>query len=450
VKSIFSRAFYLSIGLLGILAANPNQSWTQSAYADAAPVSKPHWVQVQARNSADRSTVENLGMSIEAVRSDCVWGFANDKVVAKLEAQGFQILSQTAMEIGRGGHETMYDFPPQDARYHNFQQTTDALNNLHSLYADITKVISVGKSVEGRDIYALHINTDPQDLATGKSVKPGAIYMGNHHAREHLSVEIPLMMAQYLLKNKDDAQISALLKSRDIWFVPMVNPDGSEFDIATGQYQYWRKNRSKNSDGTYGVDLNRNYGYEWGTGGSDTDTSSEIYMGPAPFSEPETRAMRDFVEAHLNATVLLTFHSFSELVLYPWGHSNDPVPNTKDQQTFEKMATTMAAWNHYTPEQASALYIASGDTTDWAYGTHGIFAFTFELSPSSNEMGPGGFYPGAGIIDKVFQDNLKPVLYLLDAADNPYKVLGNTPTGMLQNYMEPKVDSAFDSPLGLN
>jgi carboxypeptidase T len=81
----------------------------------------------------------------------------------------------------------------------------------------------------------------------------------------------------------------------------------------------------------------------------------------------------------------------------------------------------MAGWNHYTPEQASELYIASGDTTEWAYGAHGIFAFTFELSPS--DMMDGGFYPGAGVIDKVFADNLKPCLYMLEAAVDPYRVL---------------------------
>jgi carboxypeptidase T len=100
------------------------------------------------------------------------------------------------------------------------------------------------------------------------------------------------------------------------------------------------------------------------------------------------------------------------------------------------MAKTMAGWNHYTPEQASDLYIASGDTVDWAYGTHGIFAFTFELSPS--DMMDGGFYPGAGVIDRVFNDNLKPCLYLIDVAGDPYQVLEGHATGFLRDYVEPR------------
>jgi carboxypeptidase T len=203
----------------------------------------------------------------------------------------------------------------------------------------------------------------------------------------------------------------------------------------------WRKNRRDNQDGEFGVDLNRNYSYKWGTGGSDTDTSSEVYMGPAPFSEPETRAIRDFITVHANTKVLLTFHTFSELVLYPWGYTYDKVGNIKDAAAFVKMAKTMAAWNHYTAEQTSSLYIASGDTTDWAYGEKGIFAFTFELSPDS--MDGGGFYPGAQMIDKVFKDNLQPCLYLIDVAGDPYKVLDNQPTGWLKHYVEPHTPEAF-------
>src|SRR5690606_22938509 len=129
-------------------------------------------------------------------------------------------------------------------------------------------------------------------------------------------------------------------------------------------------------------------------GGSSDRGSSEVYMGPAPFSEPETRNIRDFVKSQPRMTTLLSVHTFSELILYPWGHTYDPVGkekgNAQDRLIFEKMAQDMAKWNHYTPQQSSDLYIASGDTTDWAYGELGIYAFTFELTPKS--MWDGGFY----------------------------------------------------------
>jgi carboxypeptidase T len=145
-------------------------------------------------------------------------------------------------------------------------------------------------------------------------------------------------------------------------------------------------------------------------------------MGPSAFSEPETQAIKAFIDTHTNITVLLSFHTFSELILYPWGGKVEPIAKENDHKVFETMAKKMATWNGYTPEQASALYVASGDTTDWAYGVHGIFAFTFELDPKDMWSG-GGFYPGAGVIDDVVKKNTEPVLYMLELADNPYRVL---------------------------
>lgn len=400
------------------------------------------FIQVAAQNKQARSQIADAGMSIEAVRSDSVWGFAQPEEIAALRARGFKILGNFPRETARGGHQGMFGFPIADERFHTYAEVQGALRNLQSKNADIARVISIGKTVEGRDIWALHINTDPESLQNSQSRKPGVIFMGNHHAREHLSAEIPLMLAEHLLANRRIESLAATLDSRDIWIIPMVNPDGAEFDISSNNYKYWRKNRSVNAGGTYGVDLNRNYGYGWGTGGSSSSPSSDVYMGPAPFSEPETRAIRDFVISQANTTVLLTFHTYSELILYPWGGKYDPVANATDHAAFKKMAETMAAWNQYTPEQASELYIASGDTVDWAYGERGIFGFTFELSPSST--GGGGFYPGAGVIDRVFNDNLKPCLYLLDVAADPRAVVGTQPSGWLKSYVAPQTPaSAF-------
>jgi carboxypeptidase T len=177
----------------------------------------------------------------------------------------------------------------------------------------------------------------------------------------------------------------------------------------------------QNGDGTYGVDLNRNYGYKWGTGGSSSNTGSETFKGPAPFSEPETRSVRDYVTAHSNISTLLSFHTYSQLILYPWGHSYASIGNARDKEVHEKMANQMAKWNGYTPQQSSELYIASGDTTDWSYGELKIISFTFELDPS--RWGGGGFYPGAGHIEPTVAKNTEPVLYLLEYADNPYRAI---------------------------
>jgi carboxypeptidase T len=299
---------------------------------------------------------------------------------------------------------------------------------------------SLAKTNENRDIWALRIT---KDISIANQ-KPAAIYLGGHHAREHVSVEVPLKWAQYLISEyrKGNSRIINLVDSRDIHIIPAVNPDGLEYDASGTKYKLWRKNRSQNSDGTYGVDINRNYGYMWGGGGASVKTTDENYRGPSAFSEIETQAVKNYIDHHTNITALISVHTFSKLILYPWGYSNDPLPIMNDRLVHEKMAQQMATWNGYKPEQSSDLYIASGDTVDWAYGVHKIISFTFELDPDSSAIGIGGlddifnskcagmyspackgFYPGQAVIDPTFTKNIEPFLYLLEYSDNPYRVL---------------------------
>src|SRR5690606_3990330 len=142
-----------------------------------------------------------------------------------------------------------------------------------------------------------------------------------------LSTEVPLMLAQYLVNEylAGNEHVMGLLQSTVVNIIPLVNPDGSEWDISDGRYKMWRKNRAKNSDGTFGVDLNRNYGYKWGGDGASASPGSDTYRGPEAFSEPETQVIKNFIENRKNITTLLTFHTFSELILYPWGHKYEGI-----------------------------------------------------------------------------------------------------------------------------
>lgn len=403
--SMFSKLGYFS--LVSVLVLNVTEAVSQEP-----PL---RWLNIAAETREQRSEIVNLGIDIEEIRSDSVWALATEADVRELERRNYPILGNFDSSVW------LKNFPEADQAFHNYAELTQELHDLQKKNADIASLMSIGKTVEGREIWAIHINTTAQAHQRRSSSKPGIIYMGNHHAREHLSLEVPLLFAKYLLENRTQPRIQYLLESRDIWIIPMVNPDGAEFDIASGSYKMWRKNRKKNSNGTYGVDLNRNYGFKWGSGGSSTNPASDIYMGPSAFSEPETQAIRNFIQARPNIKILLTYHSFSELILYPWGHSYNPVPQERDRQVFEKMGQVMSQWNGYRPQSASDLYIASGDTVDWAYGSLGIFAFTFELSPKSTWE--GGFYPGAGVIERVFNANLEPNLYLLEMAVDPYRAL---------------------------
>jgi carboxypeptidase T len=367
-------------------------------------------LKVFAKNSFERTLIANTGAAIEFVQDDHVIVTALLEEKNQLEKLGL------AVEVDRS--ISKLDFPSKDSDYHDYSEMTQKLRQIQQLHSNITELKSIGRTVEGRDIWALVIKANKNSTNT-----PQAIFMGGHHAREHLSVETPLRLAEWLLQqySAGNARVQTLVNEREIHIIPAVNPDGLEFDISGFRYKMWRKNRNLNSDGTYGVDLNRNYGYKWGTGGSSANPRSDTYKGPAPFSEPETQAIQAYVKSLNRAKVLLSFHTFSELILYPWGHSKDSIANPKDLQVFEKMANQMATWNKYKPMQASDLYIASGDTTDWAYGELGIFAFTFELDPKQQLI--GGFYPGDEIIEDVVEKNKEAFLYMIDLADDPYRAL---------------------------
>jgi carboxypeptidase T len=371
-------------------------------------------MKIRALDKFERSTIESSGISIELTQDDYVIAYGSELDVAKAKKLGWLIASTPLLREN--------DFPTNDTDFHNYDEITLAMQNLAKENPDIVSMDTIGKSTEGRDLWHIRISTD---LSTSNQ-KPGVIFMGGHHAREHLSIDTPLRLMQNLVAEyrANNPRIRTLIEGREIHFIPCVNPDGSEYDITNGDYKMWRKNRSLNKDGTYGVDLNRNYGFKWGTGGSSKDTSSDVYMGPTAFSEKETLAVKGFIENAHNITTLLSFHTYSELILYPWGNTYDPIANANDHKVYQTMAKKMAEWNGYTPQQSSELYIASGDTTDWSYGTLKIFSFTFELDP--NNAWKGGFYPGQGVISEVVRKNTEPVLYLIEHADNPYRVLTET------------------------
>jgi carboxypeptidase T len=379
----------------------------------SANVDPLYWIKVKATDKFERTKVIETGANIEAIRDDYVVAVGTEAEVEKIRALGMLEMSFVFPQSKR-------DFPQKDEKFHNYNETLAVLKEIQAIAPEVVALESIGKSLEGRDIVNIRISTN---LAQS-SQKPGAVFMGTHHAREHLSTEIPLMLAAYLVReykagNKD---IVTMLETREINIIPMVNPDGVEYDIASGDYQGWRKNRRKNANGTFGVDLNRNYSYKWGEKGASGSPSSDTYYGTAAFSEPETQAIKRFIEVKQNLNVALSFHTFSELILYPWGWTFDSIADTKDRQAFEKMATTMSQWNKYKPQQGSDLYLVSGEFTDWAYSTHKLFAFTFEMDPKF-AFGISGFYPGQGVIPGVFAKNLPATLYLISIADNPYKVL---------------------------
>ncbi len=401
---------FIILGFLIVLIAS-------SARA-AANAPTHYYVELKARNALERSQMAQV-FHIDQVIEESVYSVVNAHDFEKIKSRfASKLVTSHPYNFPTSSDKAdVIDFPSKDSKYHTYEEMLAELRELARTYSDITELFSIGKSLEGLDLWALKISANKNTNA----FIPATVFLGAHHAREHLSTEVPLLFAkQFLAQTVTSSEIRALISVQDLYIIPMVNPDGAMFDISGRRYKSWRKNRAANTNGTFGVDLNRNYSYGWGTGGSSRSPGSDVYMGPAPFSEPETQAVRDFVMSKPNIRTMLSFHTFSELVLYPWGGQKDGVGG-EDQQVFEKMANKMASMNGYTPMQASDLYVASGDTCDWAYGELGIFCFTFELSPKS--MWSGGFYPGANMIDTAFRANYAPALELVKWASDPYAAL---------------------------
>jgi len=273
----------------------------------------------------------------------------------------------------------------------------------------IVAVVDIDVSWENRIIRAVKISDNPLQSDPGE---PDVLLVGGHHAREWISVEVPLRIAEYIVSHYDtDPQIKALVDSREIWVIPLLNPDGYQHSIDVDRL--WRKNRRDLGLGFYGVDLNRNYSYEWGGVGSSGSLDSETYRGPNPFSEPETSLIKEFIEQN-GITRLISYHSYKQLIIYPWGYTTDNAPDAPLLQSIaEQMQERIASVHgeHYTVGQvADTLYAASGDLCDWAYGEKGILAFTIELRPEDASV--GFMLPPEQIIP-TFEENLPAALFFI-------------------------------------
>ena len=296
--------------------------------------------------------------------------------------------------------------------YHSYKELEADLLSLQAAYPDLARVFTIGTSLEERNVYGLKIS----DNVSQDEQEPEVLFLGCHHAREWISVEVPYLLGKHLLESYDtDVEVRRLVNQSEIWIVPLVNPDGLEYTIH--YYRYWRKNRRLNADGTYGVDLNRNYGYLWGfdNEGSSPEPASTVYRGPEAFSEPETRAVRDlFLQNNFQA--MITYHSYSQVILYPWGYTTGP--SDKDsllRQIAGQMSALMEPVNgrFYEFGQAgAALYLTNGDTTDWTFGIAGIPSYTIELPPIDELQ--GGFFNTEQDIQTIFRENLPAALYVID------------------------------------
>jgi len=302
---------------------------------------------------------------------------------------------------------------------------------LQQKYPNIVKVFDIGDSLEKRNIYAMKIS----DNVALEEDEAEVLFLGCHHAREWISVEVPFLLGKYLAENyATDPDIKRLVDQSEIWIVPLVNPDGLEYTIHV--YRYWRKNRRDNGKSNFGVDINRNYGYKWGidNAGSSPNPASEVYRGTAAFSEPETRAVRGlFLSKDFQA--MISFHSFSQVILYPWGYTK--LPSDKDAQMKEiaaEMSAKIQAVNgqlYDYGQSGTSLYLTNGDVTDWTFAMTGIPSYTIELPPI-DELG-GGFFNRQEDIDPIFRENLAAMTSLIEHSIQNYRPVVPNPFDLRTN-----------------
>jgi carboxypeptidase T len=317
------------------------------------------------------------------------------------------------------------EFPVGYEGYHTYAEVGASAKAVADAHPAIARRFSIGKSYQGREIWAMKIS---DNVATDEN-EPEVLYEGGHHADEHMGVEMTLKIMRWLVDGYGtDTRITNIVNSREIWIIFEANPDGAEHDIVNRKFHYWRKNRQPTPDTSYiGTDLNRNYGYRWGGGGrTSTNPAAITYRGPYAFSAPEARAVRDFLASRVvngrqQIKLSISFHEAGRLVMWPYGYTMTDIPSDMtraDHDALVHIGKQMAASNGYRPEQASDLYITSGTTRDFLYGMYRTYAYTFELSVVD--------YPDDSKIASETGRNKNAVLYLAERAWCPLSVLGDT------------------------
>jgi carboxypeptidase T len=268
--------------------------------------------------------------------------------------------------------------------FYTYQEIVTDLDSMNILYPNIcAPKDSIGRGWDGNVLWMVKISDNPGI----NEDEPEVMYDALHHAREASAYMTLLYSMWWLLENYGtDPEATYLINNRELYFIPVANPDGLVYNQLTnpGGGGNWRKNR-RNNGGSYGVDLNRNYGYQWGYDniGSSPTPSSETYRGPSAFSEPETQALRDFFLAHDFKTAM-TIHTYGNQYLYAYGYANVPPESVAVHQEY---GAEISRDNGYAYGQAYQIeYAANGRTQDWQLHTN----LTINFEP---EIGGNGFWP---------------------------------------------------------
>ena len=251
--------------------------------------------------------------------------------------------------------------------YLKYEEMLAELDEMFALYPNLITSkapIDTFLTHEGRPIYFVRISDNPTQDEAGE---PKVLYTAIHHAREPMSLMETIFFMWYVLENyNNNPELAYLVDHMQLYFVPCINPDGYVYNQTTNPNGggMWRKNRRLNSGGSYGVDLNRNYSYGWGTTGTSFDQTSETYCGTSAFSEPETQAMRWLVQNN-NFITAFNAHTYGSDILFPIGTTTNEFAD--HHNWFQEESNHQVQYNGYTAMKSSSLYPASGDSDDYMY-----------------------------------------------------------------------------------
>ncbi|WP_139488058.1 M14 family metallopeptidase [Brevibacillus dissolubilis] len=359
------------------------------------------------------SQLEQYGIDIWEVQPNFVEAPLTPEQISQLQAD------QWTYKMSR-----QTNGPSFDSAYRTYDSIQKLLVEKAKQYPKLAEVVTIGYSFEGQPILAMKLTNERNNAD-----KPKSLWIGGTHAREIAPPEVMLAYIDRLLNGYGtDADATWMLDSREVWIVPVLNPDGHR---KAEQLLNWRKNTDIRW-GSDGVDLNRNYNEKatgiWGNPayGTSTNPFSSIYCGPYAFSEPETAAIQQLIESVMGPTgtpedvpngfqMVVDMHSFGNLIMWPWNWTKDvtQLDAAQDIARMEKIGRKFSTYNTYKPQIGSKLYATTGDTTDWAYGYHKIPSFTFEIAKS--------FWPSGKELPSLIEENMQPFLYGVKIQDQPYQ-----------------------------
>ncbi len=300
--------------------------------------------------------------------------------------------------------------------YKDYAAISSYVDVLVGLRPSVASRISLGQSLQGREIFGIRI------AAPGAPADKPAIFLhGLQHAREWITGASVMYLADRLVRTQaTDPAAARALESFQFVIVPVVNPDGYAYTWTNNRL--WRKNRRANPNGSTGVDLNRNWSIGWGvTPGSSGTQGNDTYRGASAFSEPETQTLRDFMSARPYIKAHFDVHSYSQLILSPWGYTRDLPPRHALFVDLNDVLRQGFLSAHGTPYVAgptfTTIYPASGTASDWSYGARGVLGWGFEL----RDTGQTGFILPANQIVPTGEEMYSAVLALADAIAQPIR-----------------------------